>query len=162
MIFNFNAAEVFDIAVKIEENGKRFYDEAVKVIDDPEIKALFQDLGEQEVEHRKKFLTLKKELPKQATESTVFDPNNEMSAYVQVAADTHVFLKSDFESKLKEVKDAKSALKMAMEFEKDSVIFFLTIQDATDGQKGKQFIGELVKEEQDHLRRLSLQYRRQR
>jgi len=162
MIFNFNAAEVFDIAVKVEENGKRFYEEAVKVIDDPEIRDLFKDLAQQEVEHRQKFLSIKKELPPQASQSTVFDPNNEMSAYVQVTADNHVFIKGDFEAKLAEVKDARSALRMAMEFEKDSVIFFLTIQDATDGQKGKQFIGELVKEEQEHLRRLSLQYKRQR
>ncbi len=162
MIFNFNAAEVFDIAVKIEENGKKFYDAAVKVVEDPEVKALFKELGEQEVDHRQKFLALKKELPASATQPTVFDPNNEMSAYVQVTADNHVFIKGDFEAKLAEIKDAKSALRMAMEFEKDSVIFFLTIQDATDGQKGKDFIGELVKEEQQHLRKLSLQYKRQR
>ncbi len=160
MIFNFNAAEVFDIGVKIEENGKKFYDEAVKVIEDAEVKALFKDLGEQEVEHRQKFLQLKKELPAQASQSTVFDPNNEIDAYIKVTADNHVFLQKDFESRLADIKDVRSALRMAMEFEKDSVIFFLTIQDATDDKKGKEFIGQLVKEEQEHLRRLSLQYKR--
>ena len=36
MMSNFNAAEVFDIAIKIEENGKRFYDRSREIIKDTE------------------------------------------------------------------------------------------------------------------------------
>ncbi len=34
MIFGFNAAEVFQIAIEIEENGKSFYEKAQAKIDD--------------------------------------------------------------------------------------------------------------------------------
>jgi len=161
MIFNFNAAEVFDMAIKIEENGKKFYDEAVKLVDDPEVKKLFSDLAIEEVLHKARFESLKAQLPGEAATPTVFDPEHEMNAYIKALADQHVFRTAeDLTVRMAAVKDARSALRMAIEFEKDSVIFFLTMQDATDDHKGQAFISALVKEEQEHLRRLSLQLRR--
>lgn len=161
MIFGFNAAEVFQIAVEIEENGRAFYEKALAKIEDPDVQAIFQDLALQEVEHKKKFLELKEKLPPQASQSTVFDPNNEMANYLKMMADGHVFRTSDnVDRKLAQVKDAVDALRMAMEFEKDSVIFFLSMQEATEEEKGRQFIGLLVKEEQEHLRRLALQLKK--
>lgn len=161
MIFGFNAAEVFQIAVEIEENGKAFYEKALAKIKDPDVQAIFQDLALQEVEHKKKFLEMKAGLPQQASQSTVFDPNNETALYLKMMADGHVFRTSDnVDRKLAQVKDAVDALRLAMEFEKDSVIFFLSMQDATEEEKGRQFIGLLVREEQEHLRRLALQLKK--
>ncbi|MEJ5349804.1 MAG: ferritin family protein [Desulfosoma sp.] len=161
MIFGFNAAEVFQIAVEIEENGKTFYEKALAKIEDPEVQAIFKDLAQQEVEHKKKFLELKAQLPPQASEPTVYDPNNEVAHYLKMMADGHVFRTSEsVDAKIAKVQDAVDALRMAMEFEKDSVIFFLSMQDATEEEKGRQFIGLLVKEEQEHLRRLALQLKK--
>jgi len=158
MGFNFNAAEVFKIAIAIEDNGKKFYDKAVGIVSDPEVKALFQDLGSQEVDHKARFEAMKAAAP--APTSAVWDPDNELDQYIKITADQHVFIAKTIDSLMAEVKDVKSALKLAMEFEKDSVIFFLTLEDATDGQKDKDAIRALVKEEQEHLKRLSMIYRR--
>lgn len=158
MLFNFNAAEIFDVAIKIEENGKKFYDAATKMVDNNEVKELFADLGAQEIEHKAKFKALRDELPASASTPTVFDANNELDAYLKAMADQHVFVTSEgVDKQLATVKDVKSAIKLAMTFEKDSIIFFLTVQDATEGSKGKSTINALVKEEQEHLRRLALQ-----
>jgi rubrerythrin len=76
-------------------------------------------------------------------------------------ADNHVFRTSEnVDAKVSQVKDAVDAIKMAMEFEKDSVLFFLSMQDATEEEKGRALIGLLVKEEQAHLRRLALQLKK--
>lgn len=161
MIFGFNAAEVFQIAVEIEENGRAFYEKASEKINDAEVQAIFKELALQEVEHKKKFMELKASLPSQASAATVFDPNNELAHYLKMMADGHVFRKSEsVDEKIAQVKDAVDALRMAMEFEKDSVIFFLSMQDATEEEKGRRFIGLLVKEEQEHLRRLALQLKK--
>lgn len=161
MIFNFNAAEVFQVAIKIEENGKKFYDHAVKVIDDPAVKKLFEELGLQEVEHKKRFENLKAQLPAQAQTSDVWFPENEMEAYIKMMAEQHVFTSDEsLEAKMAQLKGVKDALKMAIEFEKDSVIFFLSMQEATDNKKDQEMIGILVKEEQTHLRRLALEMAR--
>ncbi|ROR03272.1 ferritin-like domain-containing protein [Desulfosoma caldarium] len=161
MIFGFNAAEVFQIAVEIEENGKAFYEKVAAKIDDPDVQAIFRDLAQQEVEHQRKFQELKAQLPPQAAQSTVYDPNNEMAHYLKMMADGHVFRTSEsVDAKIATIQDAVDALRMAMEFEKDSVIFFLSMQDATEEEKGRQFIGLLVKEEQEHLRRLAVQLKK--
>ncbi|MCU0589655.1 MAG: ferritin family protein [Syntrophobacteraceae bacterium] len=161
MIFNFNAAEVFRVAIKIEENGKRFYEDALRVIDDPSVKKLFQELASQEVEHKKHFEDLRARLPAQPQGSDVWFPENEMEAYLKMMADQHVFTSdASLESALAQLKGVKDALKMAIEFEKDSVIFFLSMQEATDNKKDQEMIGLLVKEEQGHLRRLALELAR--
>jgi rubrerythrin len=161
MIFNFNAAEVFQVAVQIEENGRRFYQEGLKHIDDPEVKRLFEELAREEVEHKKKFESILAELPKEATSPNVFDPENQKSQYIQMMADQHVFVKAEgMDRHLADVRDMKDALKLAIEFEKDSVIFFLSMQDATEGTRGKELINLLIREEQEHLRRLSAELHR--
>jgi rubrerythrin len=161
MIFNFNAGEIFDIAIKIEENGKRFYDRSLEIIKDPEVKKLFAELAGQEVEHKKRFEALKSQLPAEVTKGNVYDPNNELDLYIKMMADQHVFISADnLDAQMEQIKDAKDALKLAIEFEKDSVIFFLSMQEATEGKKGQELIYSLVKEEQEHLRRLSLELKK--
>jgi rubrerythrin len=158
MLFCFNAAEVFQIAINIEENGKAFYDQAQKLIQDAEVKALFADLATQEVEHKKRFENLKAQLPQAARAATVNDPEGELYAYLQMMADQHVFVsKGGVEKSLAQVKTAADALNLAIQFEKDSVLFFLSMQDVTCEDKGLELIRILVKEEQEHLKRLTLQ-----
>ncbi len=84
-----------------------------------------------------------------------------MNKYLQMMADMHVF-RSDFdvEEKLSRVKNPEDALRLGIQFEKDSIIFFLTIQDATEEKKGQELIGQLVDEEKKHLNKLSLELRK--
>ena len=157
MSYGFNAGEVFKIAVQIEENGKKFYDDSVKVIDNADVKKLFTDLGIEEVGHKQKFESILAGLPAQATTSTVWDPDKEIDKYIKMMADQHVFVGGiSVEEQIAGIKDVKSALKLAIEFEKDSVIFFLTLEEAAESEQGQKLIRSLVKEEQDHLKRLSI------
>ena len=158
MSYGFNASEVFRIAVQIEENGRRFYEEGRKIVDDPSIRALFEDLAIQEVEHKKKFETLMAQLPSDASSPTVWDPENDLDRYIRMMADLHVFVSTEsLEAQLSRVKDVVSALKLAIEFEKDSVLFFLSMEEAAENRKGQDLIRQLVREEQEHLKRLSLE-----
>lgn len=158
MIFGFNADEVFQIAIEIEENGKTFYEKALAVVDDPQVQTVFKELALQEIGHQKKFQELKRSLPAQAGSGQVQDPDRQLGDYIKMMADQHVFRTSaGVEQRLKAVTNTLDALRLAIEFEKDSVIFFLTMQDATDATQGRDLIGLLVKEEQEHLRRLSLE-----
>ena len=51
----FSIRDVFDIAVKIEERGEKFYRETAKVISKAEVKELFEKLADEEVAHKKIF-----------------------------------------------------------------------------------------------------------
>jgi len=157
MSYSFNAGEVFKIAIQIEENGKRFYEESQARFGDAGIRSLFSDLALQEVEHKAKFESLRAQLPPEATASTVWDPDNELDQYIKMMADGHIFVTGkDLEERLAAVKNAKDALNLAIEFEKDSVLFFLSLEDVA-GKKDQEMIQSLVKEEQAHLKRLTLE-----
>lgn len=156
MIFGFNAEEIFDIAIAIEENGKKFYDEACFLVDNESVRKLFQELAQEEIKHKERFIELKKQIPEDIKGEVVYDPNNEITLYLKMMADDHVFRKAESVSeKVASIKDPEDALKMAMQFEKDSIIFFLTMKDHTGDPKGKEMVDLLVKEEQQHLRRIS-------
>jgi rubrerythrin len=51
----FSIRDVFDFAVKIEEKGENFYRESARVIPQAEVKALFENLADEEVAHKKLF-----------------------------------------------------------------------------------------------------------
>ncbi|MGA2401183.1 MAG: ferritin family protein [Syntrophobacteraceae bacterium] len=161
MSYGFNAGEVFKIAIQIEENGRKFYEESRNVIESAQVRALFADLALQEIEHKRKFETLRAQLPPESTASTVWDPENEMDQYIKMMADDHVFVSSaSAKSRVDRIRDAEDALKLAIEFEKDSVLFFLGIEEAVTGRKDQELIKSLVKEEQEHLRRLTIELRK--
>jgi rubrerythrin len=161
VIYGFNADEVFQIAIDIEENGKRFYEKAMDIVDNPDVKAVLGSLAKEEAEHLKRFTELKAQLPKTATEDTVWDPEHEMNQYLQMMADIHVFRSDlDVEKKLSQAKNPEDILKLGIQFEKDSIVFFVTMQDATEEKKGREIIGHLINEEKEHLRKLSLELER--
>ncbi|HIJ77503.1 MAG TPA: ferritin family protein [Deltaproteobacteria bacterium] len=161
MGYGFNAGEVFKVAIQIEENGRVFYEESRKNIKSAEIRALFADLALQEIEHKRKFETLRAQLPPESTAPTVWDPQNETDQYIKMMADDHVFVSSaGVKDRVERIRDAADALKLAIEFEKDSVLFFLGIEEAVSGEKDRELIKSLVKEEQEHLRRLTLELRK--
>lgn len=161
MVFNFNAAEVFNIAIEIEENGRKFYESAQKIVDDAGVRKLFEELAAQEISHKARFEALKAQLSPEATSPAVWDPDNALDQYIKMMADMHVFVSNpSLDSQLATVKDVRSALKLAIEFEKDSVIFFLSMQEATEGKQGQEMVEALVREEREHLKRLAMELRR--
>ena len=158
MIYGFNAGEVFKISIEIEENGRQFYEKAQAKTQDPEVKAIFRELGQEEVKHKARFKELMDELPESTTASTVWDPEGELDQYLKMMADMHVFRSSaDVDAQLAKVANSQEALDLAIRFEKDSIIFFLEMQDRSENEEGRKKIGLLVAEEQSHLRRLSLE-----
>ncbi|MCK4850809.1 MAG: hypothetical protein KAT11_05625, partial [Phycisphaerae bacterium] len=70
----------------------------------------------------------------------------------QAAADSHVFkTNADSISLLKDSANAREVLELALQFEKDTVIYFLGIADIVPERLGKADILGLVKQEQGHI-----------
>ncbi|MDR3567043.1 MAG: ferritin family protein [Syntrophobacteraceae bacterium] len=158
MSFCFNSGEVFQTAIVIEKNGLSFYERASQAVKDPEIAELFASLAKDEVAHKKRFEALLSALPEELKRTTVADPDQEIDLYIRALADQHIFGAGEkpigAEAKLGTVEDV---LKLAIQFEKDSVVFYLGMQEVTCEGKGKEAAELLVKEELRHVRRLTLQ-----
>ena len=152
MSFDFNADEIFQIGVQIEENGQRFYTMVAKNCSDPSAQQLFLDLASWESKHIDLFQTLRQRLPRSAKGGDFFDPNQELHLYVKAAADSHVFLKTkDISSLVSKCKTPIEALDLAVAFEKDSVVFYTTMKKLVPEHLGKNEIDTLIDEEISHL-----------
>jgi len=150
MGLDFNADEVFEIALQIEKNGAKFYRDASEKIKDPNKKQLLINLAEMEEEHEKTFKTMKSELLTDEKLQTTFDPEGESERYLQALADTRVFYEKDVDTtSLKEI------LKSAITAEKDSIVFYLGIKDVVPENLGKQKLDTIIKEEMGHISLLS-------
>lgn len=152
MSFDFNADEVFQIGVQIEQNGQKFYNIAAKHCSDPSAQKLFLDLARWESKHVDVFERLRKRLPRSGKGGDFFDPNQELHLYLKAAADSHVFLKSkDIPDLVSKCKTPIEALDLAVAFEKDSVVFYTTMKKLVPEQLGRNEIDNLIDEEISHI-----------
>jgi len=152
---HFSGKEVLTMAVRIEENGMRFYTDASKAAKSESLKELFKVLAEEEAHHIKVFSDLKK-LVAEDTVNEGFDPQlSEASLYLKSIADTEVFTKADKGKEVaKQMHDEKEALKMAIDMEKDSLLFYYEMQRLIRASD-KAVIESLIEQEKEHVRKLT-------
>jgi rubrerythrin len=157
MIYPFNAGEVFKIALQIEDNGRRFYEEASAGPFPDNMRLIFKELGAEETAHKTIFQKLMNALPPEAKKEAVWDPDNELDQYLKMMADEHVFRQKPevISEKLKAVGTSAEAVKMAMGFERDTIVFFLELMSVSDGFESQGEIKKLVDEERKHLKKLT-------
>ena len=150
MGYEFNVAEIFEMAEQIERNGAQLYKDAALFVRESSHKDFLLELSAMEVEHEKTFSDMKKKLSKEETTSTVFDPEGETSLYLKALADTRVFFKKNIE-----LTSIESVLKAAIIAEKDSIVFYLGMKEFVADSQGKDKIEYIINEEMKHIRLLS-------
>ncbi len=152
MSFQFDAESIFEIGVQIEQNGKVFYLEVARNTSDEAIKSLFTELAGWEDKHVELFQQLQADLPDNARDENLFDPDGEFSSYLQAAADSHVFVDTtDVTQLAAQCNTPAEALDMALTFEKDSVIYYTTIKKVVSEHLGRDKIDLIIDEELKHI-----------
>ncbi|MBM4338280.1 MAG: rubrerythrin [Deltaproteobacteria bacterium] len=148
----FNADEIFQMGLRIEVNGKEFYETVAKKSSDGSVKQFFSDLATWESEHIRFFNRLREGLSDSAKRGSTFDPGQELLLYLQSTADSHVFLKNQHIDELaSRCQTVVDALDLAMAFEKDSVVFYTMMKKVTPEEFGKKEIDGLIDEELKHI-----------
>jgi len=147
------AAEALKWALEIEKNGEAFYREVAAKGVDPEVKALFEDLAAQERGHYQAFQKMLEEVKPEPDLSAV--EYDEYQAYLQVALAEALFEGPDKGLTLaKQAQDRETALRAAMGFEKDTLLFFYDLREMVSGAE-RRAISDIILEEKAHLRRLA-------
>jgi len=149
MANEFSADDIFNIAIKIEQNGAEFYRNAAEKIDDQENRKFLLDLADMEKSHEKTFVNMQKELKDREKKLTTFDPEDENILYLKALADLRVF-----SGKEEPANDFKSILRAAIHAEKDSIVFYLGIKEMVPETSGRSKIDGIIKEEMSHIRLL--------
>ena len=147
-----SVGEIFDMGIQIEANGKKFYEAAAQNISDVSAQKLFLELSDWESKHIELFRKLKETLPSSLREEATFDPNQELDLYIKATAENHVFVKNRDVAKLaQKCKTAGEAFDVAVNFEKDSVVFYATMKKAVPEDFGRDKIDALIDEEIRHI-----------
>lgn len=154
--YNFNAEEVFEMAVRIEENGAAFYRKAAELQNDQNDKDFLMTLAKMEDRHKISFEEMKKELSKEQTAQTVFDPNDELSLYLEAMADAHG---GEGDPDVLELLTGKETMedivRTAIGLEKKSILFYVGIEDLVPAKLGRDKIDEIIREERKHIAQLT-------
>jgi rubrerythrin len=111
----FDANDIVEVAVRIEENGANFYRYAVQLAAKEEVKTLFQVLAAQEVKHQETFAKILAGMDRN-TPPEGYD--GEYAAYLHSYVDNRlVFTAEAFAAELAKLRDEASALDFAIQRE---------------------------------------------
>ncbi|MEN6332056.1 MAG: ferritin family protein [Smithella sp.] len=148
----FEASDIVEIAIRIEENGFNFYKYAEQIAKQEEAKNLFAHLAVEETMHKKVFETLLAEMEK-------YNPperyEGEYNAYLRDYVDSNiVFTKEAMDKEMSKVKDTLSALDFAIKRELDSILYYHEVKRfVPDAQY--PVIEQIINEERKHFTILS-------
>lgn len=145
------------MAIRIEQNGYRFYRQAAEETGDPQAKEMFEGLAEDELAHES---ILKRRL--KALE--------EEGAWASVAAEEWpgehpgpgteaIFSSERLDEEIRDYTSDLSALRMAYLIEKNAVVFYTKAARETSDPVGKAMYEDLAEWEKGHQRMLEREYR---
>ena len=148
------ATEALKWAMEIEENGEAFYTAVAAASGDPDVTAIFEDMAAQERGHYQVFKKMLEATKPDPDLSSVGYEQEEYATYLQVALSEALFAGPDKGTMLaRQAKDRETALRAAMGFEKDTLLFFYDLQDMVS-KADRETIAAVIREEKAHLRRL--------
>jgi rubrerythrin len=142
----FLAREIYHLAIQIEKNGEKFYREALEKISNPSLKELIVWIADQELEHQEWFSKRMSVLEDKADDLDL----EEMGQTIlkDILGDQSFSLK---EADLSSVNNLEDLLRLTVEFENDSILFYEMIGSLIDDKETSEKLQEIIKEEKRHI-----------
>lgn len=142
----FSLAEVYDLGIRIEKNGEKFYRDAMQQAWSKPIADMLEQLAQEEVKHVDFFIKRMDAL-KQKRENPFLD---EMSTSLlkEILGDQTFSLKEADVSKIRSVKELVA---LAIEFEKDTILFYEMLGSFMTDEAGARELKEIIEEEKRHV-----------
>ncbi len=137
--------EVIEQAVQTERLGYEFYTKMAKRFEDNEgLRRLFDMLAQKELRHKLAFSELK-----DITGESEPEDWGEVVPFFRAMAESEFFLGKDKSlPSLEHIKTTYDAVRFAINFEKETMLYFLGIRDAV---KEKEVVDEIIHEEKNHI-----------
>ena len=115
-------SEILTVAMNIESDGYRFYNQAGKQAKHKEAREVFERLRDEEARHLSAFKEILSSLPDSGA-NDYFGISAEIAPYLEALAETGVFKNTDNKT-LKDLDETKT-LQMAVQAERDSVLLLI-------------------------------------
>jgi rubrerythrin len=155
---SFSAVEIYGIAEQIERNGVQYYRTAADRADG-ELKTTLLDLAEMEADHEKTFARMRRQLESPELQLDDSPGDEPIARYLQAMAEGRIFdLREDPAAGLADGQmDTQAVLRKAIDLEKDSIVFFLGLEQLVGSEQGRQQVHQIIREEIGHIGMLSQQ-----
>jgi len=158
MTIQLTGADLVDIAVQTETRGEKFYQDASQRASDPESVKLFTYLAEQEARHRVVFAGLSAAITVTEIDNTTWE---EAMAYIEATVDQAFFAGDKTPiAEIPEQATVADMLRMAIEFEQQTLLYFYTLRDLVQPQN-RDIVDQIVAEERSHVLRLGAMLQKQ-
>jgi len=147
----FEPSEVFQFAIRIEENGEKFYRKMADKFSDPRIKELFSYLADEETKHKRIYEGMVENIEK-------YEPfesfPGEYFEYLRAYADKIIFDEKTLDEQQKKINDPIMAINVAMDNEVASILYYQEIKNIVPQDK-RNSIDKIMEEERRHFVTLS-------
>ena len=154
MGIRFNADEVFSMAEQIESDGAAFYRRAAEL--NAEHAAFLQGLAAMEDQHKATFEAMHAEIGEGMREDTAADPYMEASMYLSAMASGHGGEGAPkVTAALTGKESLEDLLRIAIDLEAKSIIFYLGLKDMVPEKLGGKKIDSIIAEEKLHITMLA-------
>jgi rubrerythrin len=142
---NYTVTEALEQAIQTEKLGQAFYTRmAEKFQDNEPLKNLFDTLAAKERHHEQTFTSLKGRVGDQHVENW-----EEASKYMRAIVESEYFLgKNKSLPEMKNIQSIEDAVRFAIGFEKETLLYFHQMKDIVDDE---ETMSAIIKEEQSHL-----------
>jgi rubrerythrin len=147
------AFEALEIAERIERNGAKFYRHAAGLSSGRRTQSLFVELAQWETQHVKVFEQMKLRYtdPRMLPDDTGKGGGDVMKATAM--AGLAVFgIQPDPSTELSGRENRVDVLKLAIEKEKDSIVFYSGLKDFLTDRKDTKALEDIIAEEMKHVR----------
>ena len=145
----FSLGEIVDLAIQIEKNGEKSYRKAQKEVNSQELASILEWLANDEKEHEKWFISMKKEINEKIENPKLEEMGREI---LNSVLGEQAFSMDDAD--FSRIKDVDTLFELSLEFEKDTILFYEMIKDFIDDGKVLAGIDRIIKEENKHVKRL--------
>lgn len=153
----FNISEIYQIAIKIEENGELFYRgfadmfKANEIKYANEIKSIFNYLADKEIKHKKTF-------EKFLSEIENYEPKEsyplEYFRYLKLYAANVIFDVKKFKPKISKINTVRAALDFGIDQEWNTILYYQEIKIYVP-ETHQNLIDKIISEERNHFIKLS-------
>jgi rubrerythrin len=141
----FSVEEVLELAIRLEKNGESYYRHFRSSREDPEIRKTLAWLADQEVQHAEFFSRLKQ---KHLEHRTDYHETPE-GALLQDYLGQHALSLDEVD--LSHLTDTQQVLQVALEFEKDTILFYDMIRGFVTDQRALAQLEAIIQEELRHI-----------
>jgi rubrerythrin len=145
-----------ELAIQIETNGNKYFTRMAEEANSDSVKDIFLFLAKEEAGHIEDFKRIRESLQDPVYEIADEYKTPEMESYLTAMFDGRVFPNLEsYDGIADEIKTDEQAIRHALSFEKDTILFFSEILRMLDkDMENRAVIEELIRQEKIHIAKL--------